>query len=71
MEGCKSIWKESIGIELPPFPGGAIDADVAVIGSGLAGLSAALHVLRRHPGRSVIVLEADQLGHGASSRSAG
>ena len=45
--------------------------DVAVIGSGLAGLSAALHLLRAAPGRRVVVLEAVRLGHGASSRSAG
>src|SRR4051812_48640799 len=67
----RSIWRDYVGAEIPPYPGGAIDVDVAVIGSGLGGLSAALHVLRRHPGRRVVVLEANELGHGASSRSAG
>jgi gamma-glutamylputrescine oxidase len=66
-----SIWRKSIDVELPPYPGGAIEADVAVVGGGFAGLSAALHLLRARPGRRVVVLEAQRLGHGASSRTAG
>ncbi len=44
-------------------------ADVAVIGSGFSGLSAALTLVRA--GRSVVVLEAGAPGHGASSRNGG
>jgi glycine/D-amino acid oxidase-like deaminating enzyme len=43
--------------------------DVAIVGSGLTGLSAALHLARG--GRHVAVLERDALGIGASSRNAG
>lgn len=44
-------------------------ADVAVIGSGYTGLSAALTLARA--GREVVVLDRDAPGYGASSRSAG
>src|SRR5215831_6300611 len=43
--------------------------DVAIVGAGYAGLSAALTLARA--GRSVVVLEAGAPGQGASSRSAG
>jgi gamma-glutamylputrescine oxidase len=44
-------------------------ADVAIIGGGLAGLSAALELAER--GRSVVLLEAQQVGWGASGRNGG
>jgi glycine/D-amino acid oxidase-like deaminating enzyme len=51
-----------------PLAGGA-EADVAVVGAGYTGLSAAL-ALRRE-GLSVAVLEAETAGFGASGRNAG
>ena len=44
-------------------------ADVAVVGGGIAGCSAALHLARR--GFKVAVLEARFVGYGASGRSGG
>ena len=44
-------------------------ADVAVVGSGYTGLSAALTLA--HAGRSVVVLEKSEAGFGASTRNAG
>lgn len=46
-----------------------IDADVAVVGGGICGLSSAIHFMRR--GLSVVVLERHAPGSGASSRNAG
>jgi len=46
-----------------------ITADVAVIGGGLAGLSAALQMSRA--GKKVVVLEAESIGFGASGRNGG
>jgi glycine/D-amino acid oxidase-like deaminating enzyme len=53
------------------FPERALPAsvDVAVVGSGYTGLSAALDLARA--GRAVAVFDEDDLGFGASSRNAG
>lgn len=48
---------------------GAADADVVVVGGGIAGCSAALHLAQR--GLRVVLLEARQVGYGASGRSGG
>lgn len=47
----------------------SLDCDVAVVGGGLAGLSAALELADR--GYSVVLLEARQVGWGASGRNGG
>jgi glycine/D-amino acid oxidase-like deaminating enzyme len=52
----------------PPYEVGP-DVDVAIVGAGYAGLSAALTLARA--GREVAVFEASRVGAGASSRSAG
>jgi gamma-glutamylputrescine oxidase len=46
-----------------------LDCDVAIVGGGLAGLSAAIELAQR--GFSVVVLEAQQVGWGASGRNGG
>ncbi len=48
---------------------GAIRCDVAIVGGGLAGLSAALELRER--GLDVVVLEAGEIGGGASGRNGG
>jgi gamma-glutamylputrescine oxidase len=48
---------------------GAIRADVAILGGGIAGCSAALHLAKR--GYRVALLEARTVGFGASGRSGG
>ncbi len=48
---------------------GAQDCDVCVVGGGIAGCSAALHLAER--GLSVVLLEQHRVGWGASGRSGG
>lgn len=48
---------------------GAISADVVVVGGGFTGLSAALHAAEA--GLSVVLLESQRIGWGASGRSGG
>ena len=52
-----------------PSLAGSVAADVCVVGGGYAGLSAALELAQR--GYSVALLEAQQVGWGASGRNGG
>ncbi len=54
----------------PPLPGSA-EVDLCVVGAGFTGLWAALQALERDPGRSVVVLDAETVGSGASGRNGG
>ena len=66
-----SWYRDSIAVELEPaLPlEGDHRADVCVIGAGVTGCSAALHLAQQ--GYRVILLEALNVGHGASGRSGG
>jgi hypothetical protein len=46
-------------------------ADVAIIGSGIVGLSAAIELKNNRPDLNVVVFESGVLPHGASTRNAG
>lgn len=63
-----SLWLDPAPEPGPPLQGSA-RADVAVIGAGYTGLSAAIALRRR--GLEVAVLERDYAGFGASGRNAG
>jgi len=52
-----------------PTLAGDVDADVCVIGGGIAGCSTALHLAER--GYKVVLLESHRIGWGASGRSGG
>ncbi|MEL0067985.1 MAG: FAD-binding oxidoreductase, partial [Gammaproteobacteria bacterium] len=48
---------------------GEIQADVCIVGGGYTGLSTAIHVAEQ--GKSVVLLEAEKVGWGASGRNGG
>jgi len=54
-----------------PALDGETTADVAIIGAGYTGLSAAYHLKRAESGLDVVVLEAESIGFGASGRNGG
>lgn len=64
-----SYWQETSGSDIAHYPAldEALHVDVAVIGGGITGLTAAWHLVRG--GRSVAVLEAGQLGQGTTGYS--
>lgn len=65
-----SLWDRS-AVEAPyanPADGDAT-TEVAIVGGGFTGLSAALHMAER--GRECLVLEANVVGHGGSGRNVG
>ncbi len=63
-----SPWLEHVEARAPELED-SLDVDVAVVGAGYTGLSAALAL--RSMGLSVAVLEAEVAGYGASGRNAG
>ena len=69
MTSHENVWAETAVAETiyPPLAD-SIRADVAVIGGGYCGLSAALHLAEA--GTQVVVIEAHQPGWGASVATA-
>lgn len=65
------LWSTTAPDELACLapPDENLSTDVAIIGGGFTGLSAALHLAER--GVRVLVLESEQIGHGASGRNGG
>lgn len=61
------------GLERASYPTleGHARADLVIVGGGYSGLWTALRAKERDPGRSVIVLEAHQVGWAASGRNGG
>jgi gamma-glutamylputrescine oxidase len=63
-----SYYSASAHAEAPrPALGGAVECDVCVVGGGIAGSSAALHLAER--GYKVVLLEEHRIGWGASGRN--
>jgi glycine/D-amino acid oxidase-like deaminating enzyme len=64
-----NYWLTTVQMPTPPAQSLPETADVAIIGAGFTGLSAALALAKR--GASVVVVEAETIGWGASSRNGG
>src|SRR5580704_2215460 len=64
-----NYWLTTVRIPTPPAQPLPDRADVAIIGAGFTGLSAALALAKR--GARVVVLESETIGWGASSRNGG
>ena len=65
------IWNELSEVSYPSNPQSVYRADIAIVGGGLTGLSAAYHLSARYPGMRVVLLEALTLGAGASGCNTG
>ena len=68
--GLGNLWRDSAAEHLsaPQFQGNR-NTDLAIIGGGFTGLSAALHAAGQ--GAEVTLLEAETIGHGGSGRNVG
>src|SRR5215468_10323669 len=64
-----NYWLTTVQMPTPPAQPLPESVDVAVIGAGFTGLSAARTLAKR--GAKVVVLEAETIGWGASSRNGG
>lgn len=70
MKHVFSYWPAGAGADCAPLDG-TVDAEVVVIGAGMAGLGTAHQLLRVRPGLDLVLLEARHAGFGASGRNAG
>lgn len=63
------LWRAEM--TLPKIPAAQVEPreDVVVVGSGFSGLNTALHLARG--GRKVVILDAEEIGHGCSTRNGG
>jgi gamma-glutamylputrescine oxidase len=67
-EKNRSFWANALPPANPP-PKQDLTVDVAIIGGGFTGLSAAYYLKKNRPSQEVAVLEAERCGNGASARN--
>ncbi len=72
MSSAPSFWLDQLGSRprRPPLSGDR-EADVCIVGGGFTGLWTAYEIKRADPSLHVVVLEAEQVGFGASGRNGG
>lgn len=66
----ESYWSKFLPSVNPPLKSN-LTVDVAIIGGGYTGLSAAYHIKKSNPKLKVVILEAKRVGNGASGRNGG
>lgn len=66
----ESFWASTVTPEKGEALHDQVDADVAVIGAGYTGLSAAYHLQQKYRAK-VVVIDANEIGWGCSGRNAG
>jgi len=68
----RSVWvAETQALRPEPSLTRRITTEIAVVGGGLTGVSAAWHLANRKPGVGIVLLEGGVLGNGASGRNGG
>lgn len=65
-----SFWLAEACTPNPPLIGQA-QADIAIVGGGITGLSSAYHLKQRYPEKHIILIEGQAVGFGASGRNSG
>ena len=69
-----SFWFDSVdlyGQRINAPLKGAQRADIAIVGGGFAGMATAYNLVRRLPGKRIVLLEGACCGYGASGRNGG
>ncbi len=66
-----SFWHEAVDLSPRPALNGDATADVAIVGAGLTGLWTAYYLQKRNPDLSIIVIDKNVAGFGASGRNGG
>jgi len=68
-----SFWQHKYGTYKAndSLPKGQYHADVLIVGAGFTGLTAAREIMRDTPEKKVLVLDANEIGFGASGRNGG
>lgn len=68
----ESSWLVDAPADTPSAPlAKDLTVDIAIVGGGFTGVSAAYHLSAQNPTKSIAILEATQLGNGASGRNGG
>ncbi len=68
----RSVWlADKAAYERAPALSSTRSADVVIIGGGFTGLATAYHLSKRFPEKGIVVIDAREIGNGASGRNGG